>query len=400
MMEGAVSKEYAPKQFLRQADNALLGQYFTARHRLTDITFDERDETDVDTVNDAWHAQPGDVREEIERDFRDIYELASADGTRTLIEEGRFHHLDLSDDLEACEGFLNKAFWVFLHQPRLFDVALVMNRSDHLNRRYWRKRVDLPRAEPDVSSAALGQLQRAMAAYFRENQGRGKHCHVDTYLRGDRHHYFFAYPEDYADTFIGYSSDGRFERRAQKPAFEVVFIYDPVDGALDLYAQGGRAVNEDLQRIFVRTILHNDLPDDTGRGRVYDLNRLKHRRFAFPTDPADRIREVRIKELRFSLLGTRRRITYEVDPLGPTDEIYDLIEMSLADSRLPLATVNVFSAVLQMRFDTAGRNGRPTKTVTFRVSYPDSCNLRDRPEHLVAKKYVKEWGLQHVRPAL
>ena len=109
---------------------------------------------------------------------------------------------------------------------------------------------------------------------------------------------------------------------------------------------------------------------------------------------------MRIKELRFSLLGTRRRITYEVDPLGPTDEIYDLIEMSLADSRLPLATVNVSSAVLQMRFENAGRNGRSTKTVTFRVSYPDSCNLRDRPEHLVAKKYVKEWGLQHVRPAL
>ena len=118
-----MSKEYAPKQFLRQADNALLGQYFTARHRLTDINFDELDETDVDAVNDAWHGQPGDVQEEIERDFRDIYELASSEWTRTLIEEGRFHDLDLSDDLEACEGFLNKAIWVFLHHPRLFDVA-------------------------------------------------------------------------------------------------------------------------------------------------------------------------------------------------------------------------------------------------------------------------------------
>ena len=55
MMEDAVSKEYAPKQFLRQADNALLGQYFTARHRLTDINFDELDETDVETVAPTHH---------------------------------------------------------------------------------------------------------------------------------------------------------------------------------------------------------------------------------------------------------------------------------------------------------------------------------------------------------
>jgi len=32
--------------------------------------------------------------------------------------------------------------------------------------------------------------------------------------------------------------------------------------------------------------------------------------------------------------------------------------------------------------------------VTFRISHPDSCNLKDKPEHLVVKQYLKRWGIE------
>lgn len=387
--------DYAPKQFLRQAEIALLKEYFAARGELGELDWDGMKEADADPIYEAWQQLPDSSLEQIDGDFRNIFDLASAEGTRTLIEEGHFHQIDLKPDLDARDGFLNKAFWVFLNHRRVFDVAHILDRSDHLNRRYWRKRKDIPKKKPDISPEAITELERSISAYYRERQGRGRRCHVDKYLRGDRYHYFFAYPQDYTDTFVGYDDEGKFERKRQNPAFEVIYIYDPVDGTLDLYAQGGKDIKKDLQELFARTILHEELGEEDDDARPYELNGLKKRDFPFPTDPADRITEVRVKELRLSVIGNaRNRVTFDVTPNGATDEIYDFMAKSLHEQRLPMAMVNVSSAVLQVRFDNTDGKGRSTKTVTFRISHPDSCNLKDKPEHLVVKQYLKRWGIE------
>ena len=97
-----MAREYAPKQFLRQAENELLSTYFTAGGWLEKIEWDRLlDETEIDPVYDAWQALPEAQQEEVEHDFRSIHDLASHDGTRTLLEEGQFHQLDLTADLDA-----------------------------------------------------------------------------------------------------------------------------------------------------------------------------------------------------------------------------------------------------------------------------------------------------------
>ncbi|MCD6416388.1 MAG: hypothetical protein J7M08_06800 [Planctomycetes bacterium] len=391
-----MANDYAPKLFLRQAENVLLKEYFTARGELGDIDWDGMAETDVDAVYAAWQALPEDKVEQVEQDFRDIFDLASEDGTRALIDESRFHDpdMDLATELEEHDGFLNKAFWVFLNHRELFDLVSILDRADHLNGRYWRKRKDMPKKRPDLSAGAIKELGDALGAYYRENQGRGKWCNVEHYIRADRYHYFFAYPKDYTDTFIGYDEQGRFERRRQNPAFEVVFVYDPVDGTLDLYAKGDKNLKLDLQKLFARTILHEEIGEENRNSQPYELNRLKDRAFAFPTDPADRITGVRVRQLRLSIVGNeRKRITFEVPPKGSPADIHDLISEALHEQRLPLSMVNVTSAVIQMRFSN-GSGRRREKTVSFRISMPDSCNLKDKPEHLVAKKYLKRWGLE------
>ncbi len=390
-----MASEYAQKQYLRQAEIVLLRQYFEARGELDSLNWEDLSEADVTPIHEAWQILPELSLAEIDDDFRSIFDLASTDGTRTLIEEGHFHKIDLKPHLDAQEGFINKAFWVFLNHRRVFDVAHILDRSDHFNRRYWRKRKGLPKKKPDLSPAAIAELEHSISTYYREKQGRGRHCHVDKYLRGNRYHYFFAYPQDYTDTFVGFDGDGKFERKRQNPAFEVVYVYDPDDGTLDLYAQGGKDIKKDLQELFARTVLHEELGEEDSNSQPYELNPLKKRSFKFPTDPADRVIEVRIKELRLSIVGSaRNRITFEATPTGATDEIYGFIEKALHEDRLPMAMVNVSSAVIQVRFDNTGGKGRATKTVTFRISYPDSCNLKDKPEHLIVKKYLKVWGIE------
>ena len=70
------------------------------------------------------------------------------------------------------------------------------------------------------------------------------------------------------------------------------------------------------------------------------------------------------------------------------------MQEALHEQRLPLSMVNVTSAVIQMRFANGNGRDRSGKTLSFRISFPDSCNLKDKPEHLVAKKYLKLWGLE------
>jgi len=389
-----MANDYAPKLFLRQAENALLREYFTARDELADIEWGNLKETEVEPIYAAWQALPEEKVEEVEQDFRDIFDLASAEGTRTLIEEGRFHELDIRAELDTRDGFLNRAFWVLLKHRSVFNVAHILDHADHLDGRYRRKRKDFPKKQPDLTPSAKADLEDALTAYYRE-QGRGKHCHVDMYFRESRYHYFFAYPQDYTDTSLEYDDKGRFDRRPRKPAFEVVFTYDPLDGTLDLYAQGDKRLKQDLQKLFARVILHEEIGDENKNSVPYELNKLKDRTFAFPTEPADCITEVRVRQLRLSILGNeRKRITFEVPPKGPLAEIHDLMQQALHEQRLPLSMVNVTSAVIQMRFDNRNGRGRSEKTLSFRISFPDSCSLKDKPEHLVAKKYLKQWGLE------
>ena len=391
-----MSNDYAPRQFLRQVQIALLREYFTRRKTLGDVAWDSLTEAEVEPIYEAWHGLPEVERKEIESDFRRVHALGAADGTRALIEEGHFHHLDLTSGLDAVDGHLNKAFWTFVHHTQVFNVAERLHRADHLNGRFWRKRKDIPKKQPDVRPQALEELANAVAAYYWERQGRGSPCRAEAYLRVDRYHYVFVYPKDYADTFTGYDDDGQFERRRWNPAFEVIYIYDPDDGALDLYVQGDRKIVRDLQELFGRAILHDELGAETRHSEPYDLNGLKRRDFSFPTNPADRVKEVRVSALKLSLVGSpKKRIIFEVtDSNAPTDAVYDLMETALHERRLPLSMVNVSSAVIKMVFENTNGHGRQTKILTFRVSYPNSCNLKDSPEALVAKQCLKEWDIE------
>lgn len=392
-----MANDYAPRLFLRQTENALLKEYFAAHGELTGIDWPHLRETEAETVYAGWMALPEERQEQVEQDFRDIFDLASAEGIRTVIDEARCSRVDITADLDARDGFLNKAFWVFLNHRDLFNRVALLDHADHLSRRYWRKRKDLPRKQPDISAQALKELGDAVGAYYRENQGRGKWCRAEHYIRANGFHYFFAYPKDYTDTFVGYDDAGRFERRRQNPAFEVVFIYDPVDGTLDLYAQGDKKLKQDLQTLFARAILHEEIGEENRNSIPYDLSGLKNRTFAFPTDPADGVTEVRVRELRLSVVGNeKKRITFEVPPKGNQGDVHDLVEQALHEERLPLAMVNVTSAVIQMRFNNTNGNGRAAKTVSFRIAVPDSCNLKDTPHHLIARKYLKRWELERV----
>jgi hypothetical protein len=83
----------------------------------------------------------------------------------------------------------------------------------------------------------------------------------------------------------------------------------------------------------------------------------------------------------------------EADPeLGPHD-IYDMIESDLNRRRITKLSVNVTQVTLAFEFEPV--DGRKPGSMSFDVSYPDSCSLRNqRPERLeMALKYLKRWNI-------
>lgn len=387
-------QHYAPKSFLRDTSNRLLRECFK---EVLDVDWESLPEHKIDVVYDKWQELPDKQRVSIERQFEDAEELNSEQGIQALVDECAFHGIDIATEWqqEGLESFRDRALWVAMNHPRAFEVAGIINHAHNLSRRYWKKRGNMPKRHPDVSPEAIERFREAISAYFRQAQGRGHRCTVDPYLRVQRYHYFFAYPDDYANTYLGHDDGGQFVRRPQRPAFEVVFLYDPVDGTLELYAQGRKEMHESLQTIFCRELLEQELPPEGPNSHPYELNGLKTRGFGFPTDPADGVDDARVRKLRLSVLGGhKRRIWLEADPDGGPEDVYDMMEEYLNERNLPSSLVNVTTATISMKIAALGdlKGG----TVTFDVSYPNSSNLKsEKRERLraIAEKYIKEWGI-------
>lgn len=384
---------FNPKHVLRQISNPLKKALFERQGHSLPIAWDQITTVQNDDVFHAWQALADGPRKQIEIVLHDVYELATEEGVRVLIEEGQHHGLDLAEDLETMDSRFDKAMWVFLNHHEIWDAAVMFARADCLSSaRSWTKRGDLPVVEPGTSQEHIAKLKEALSAFYRERQGRGHHKWVEHFKRGGNQDYYFVYLSDYAETHINFDDAGQFKKRPDRRAFEIVFAYDRDAGTLDMFAKGGQKVIEPLQRIFSRVILGKDLPPADPNERPYRLDHLMDRGFGFPTDPEDGIEEVALRRMRVSIVGNRRRrILLEPDEELGRDAVYDMLEQDLNRAKLPRSILHVTKVTIQMRFSGNG-NGR---ALEFDVSYPNSCNLKSRREELrlIGEKYMKRWKI-------
>ncbi|MBN2585021.1 MAG: hypothetical protein JXL80_18310 [Planctomycetes bacterium] len=385
-----MARDYSPKAFLRHAPNALLKEYFSGERALAGIDFDTLGESEIDGVFAAIEAlSPGDQRE-IEADFRAVNELSTAAGVRAIVEEAAFWKKDWAASFEAMANHYERALWTFLNDHRVFAVATDLAYMDSMTP--GRRRFVGLHLDPAVDTSDLANLEEELCKFY-ARQGRGHHCHVDNYLRHDpERHCYFAYPEDYATTDESFDDAGHFERKSRKPAFEIIFIYRPEDGLLEVNARGKKEEITALQELFCRTILGlKGLPDD--RRPAFDLSGLKRRDFDFVTDPHDDIQSVVVKLLRLDLAGGfNRRIILEANASQRApDAVYDLLDEALNKQQLRVDDALLYRVKLQFVFGS--RDGKRPKTLTFEIAHPDRCTLKDDPYDQVAKKYLKRWKI-------
>ncbi|WGS83803.1 hypothetical protein [Methylomonas sp. UP202] len=388
-------RHYTTRDFFRQMPNALLARFFQERGLLLDFDFAAMPDSKPDALFAAWLELPENQRHKLDGEFRDIFEMSCEKGFKAIIDEAEWQMQPTPetltafiDALSAQPSHYHRAMLTYLDHAECWRGATRFFHADTLP--YWRKRKNMDHKPAAVDDASIRELADLIRHYFHRTEGRGNNCVVEPLKRGDLD-YFFAYPEDYSQQSIEWI-DGEFGRRPHNPAFEVVYVYSQKDGSLDLNFRGSHKAIEPLQGMFANAILKLDeLPPDPKDQRVYDLNPLRRKSFHFSYGVGSGIEQVLVKKLRLSSRARKGdRITLEADALEDSDAIYTLLDK--IGQSVPLHLFNITQVELAASIIT--KPDKPAKTVTIRITYPNSCSLKYDEVDLKLRDMLEASGIE------
>lgn len=387
-----MARDFSPITFFQRVPNALLGRYFREKHDvLHDVAFDALEENRIaaEAVYQAFSGLPEGNQAEIEAECQDIDAMANQAGVTALIDEATDFHQNATfpEAINQINSFHGKVMWTFLEYPNYWAGATSILHAENIPDAYWKKRNDLPHVTPHVQPEDSDRLADGLSHYFHSKEGRGRHCKVDVFRKRGREH-FFAYLSDFGQSDFEWEGN-TLSPRARHPAFEIIFVYTQTEGSLDIYAPHNTKYVDDLQQIFADTILKlNELDEFAGDDRVYNLDKLADRAFVFRPPLDSGIKTVLVRRLRFSLFGAgKRKVAVEAHTDQNSKAVYDLMD------RLRLPPFHVTQAEITVIF-LAPVPGTRTRTRTFRISYPNWCNLHHEGRDLVIRKMLVASGIE------
>lgn len=384
-----MGRNYSPKSFFRHAPNAMLVKYFAKCGVLAEHDFSGVSETKIEPIYQAWLSLSDAQRGEMERDFKEIDALACEGGVKAILDEADWHGENLAEVLDEYAGFHEKAFWVFLERPKYWPAASAFCRADSISSSQWNECRTVSKAPARVDEASIRDLERALSHYFHHNEGRGKNCTVEPYRRG-KLDYFFAYPEDYAQSSIEYEGPN-FKRTARHPAFEIIFVYSQDEGKISLYMKGNKDTKKQVRALFADKILGLELGEFVEDERVYDLTPLQSSNPPFQFSPDLGIQSVAVKKLRLAINGTKERITLEANPTQNPNAIYELREKLCKD--IPASQMTITQAGIVVTYTPDPATGK-IATRSFDVNWPNSCSLRHDGKDATIRQMLAASGME------
>ncbi len=378
-----MARQYKLKSFLRYLDDALIREYLKTKGIHRELPAKDDKETPADYWERLIRALPQKEVDAIEAGFQEVSEMAMESGILSLTRMGRDHDIDITGEIKDVENPHNQALHCYLKHPEIFEETATLHRIEELRSKKERTGLRSKTAKQVINRKDA--LAEALRQFFTEQDGRGLHCHVDAYSFSNRV-CLVAHPEDYAQTDLHYEGE-QLRRASRRPCFEVVFIYYPDAGRLELWAKGGRDREKELMDIFNHQVLEDETPLDPMQ-KVYDLNRLFDENVVLAGQLEDQIEDIRVKLLRFDFkFGGRQRITLEMDQEGGLKPMQELMKHKGINAEY----YNITQARIHIKFPGKGKKGG----VTMQITAPDKCNLNSSPLHLKAEKYLKLWNLEN-----
>lgn len=380
-----MAKTFNPQQFLARLDPSLAATYYQKQKDLR-LTFDvdptwtkkEAGEANSDFLQSLTDEQ----REIAESDFRIVNELKSYAGADMIYQKAQQLNLELPDDFDQY-SLQDKALWFYLKYPDEF-ISTTDEYELHDGSGWAEVYID---NKPGNNIEDKGSaLARAVSTFYWDHFNKGKYC-IPRLYKYDGKISYILYPQDHARTDVTYSGpDSLDDIRRTIPVMKVYFTYDPKYSVLSVRAKGGKPVKKRLQKIFAETVLQQ--PESSIAGRMYDLNLLKEKDFAFDYDPTE-IETVKVKATGLKAYDDSFRATLRFgrDTLGGTEDMMQ----TLQNLNNPQHNAYISQAVIYIKFKRKPKGSRGTVTVT--LTFPQSHNLAETKLHYRVKELLREWSL-------
>lgn len=383
-------RQFTISHFVQNINIELLEAYF----KQANITFPDNlkiTEDDKKPNAEAIETYIGSLdvtqQEKVINDFIEINELSYEGGILTILDVANTYKIALLDEVSALAGYNNQSLFCFLNYNDTFQLAMQFAHFDNLSTKTVKYGL-LKKSQEEVNNNEIkSDLEAELKVYFKQKEGRGQNCNIQITTYKDRV-FYRALPQNYSQFVFEYDLSGKLNRNLVNPVFEVIFIYYPSEGKLELSCNFRNKRRKELIDIFNKVVLKDDKNLEDGL-QTYDFNRIVASDFVMPIKSEDKVSWAYLKQIRLSYKYiSARKIILEVDDKN-TDGAKAVHEM-IKELRLNLEQLNVTQATFKIKFEGAGNKGSVTSVIT----YPDKCNLSDTPTHQKAKDYLKYWKLE------
>lgn len=373
-----MAKAFDIRHFFRRAPRDWLARYFDRAGLLKDFNWSALGKRKIDPLLHRWNEVDEFQRGQCVEVFRNIKLIATPACKVQIIDEAAYHGLtdEVGRKLQELGDFYACAFWVLLELPKCWEGALRYALADGKSKKYWRKRVNMPKLGRRPTEEDAKALAAALTQLFTTSEGRGSKCVVHPYRRGEdgKREYFFAYPEDHKHTPLVFDED-ELVACPHNPAFEVIFIHNDEDQTLSIWHEGDKERVRDIQVAFAAAVLRTRIARDSPRDdRAYDLQRFLDPNFTFNPDPSLGIESVEVRKLRVRVAGRNgRTLLVDLNTDTPSEVIHRDLAAALAD--VPPSQREVTLVGLCVTFELLPHE-KDKRTRTFQIVTPNSCNLK------------------------
>jgi hypothetical protein len=388
-----VAQDLDIPQFFRRAPTDWLERYFKAQRLLVGFDWKTVSVRNVDSLMEAFLSLDEDTRGRLIEDFAYIKLLATPVGKLQIIDEAAYHEVqdEVADQLNKLDDVYACAFYVCLHHKECWEGAVFYAAADGKPKRYWRKRINLPRLGRLPTDDDGRALEQAISEVFRKKEGRGDHCIVRQLRRGERE-YYFAYPQDHKLNTIQYDK-GKMTKRPYNPAFEIVIVHNDSEGTLSIWHQGPKNRVKDLQQAFANAVLKQEIPwDNPPDDRVYDLDCFLDRRFQFSPAEELGVAKVEVRKIGIKVLGDDPHVvTIDLGPDADSQVLGRRIEAVTAGIRPTLRKVARVGC--RVTFERSAEDKR-IKTRSFELAWPNSCSLQNDAHGILIQRMLGDHGIE------
>lgn len=387
--------QYTPKDLFYRAHKPLLGRFFHQHGALTEIDFSKLKPREYQPILKAWNALDDATRRHLDGLLLAIHEIASEKGIRAILDAVQRTGFESEDSLARLRSnetnLLERAFIAYLDFDDYWPKAREFFFADNHTTSY--KRRNLPRKTPTTDRGSIAGYQKSLGDYFNQTQGKGQCCKAEHLSRNDLD-YVIALLEDYTEQRPEWEG-GAVDTVQRRPAFEIVCVYDRRHGTLDTHCPGGRKVVEAVQAFFALHILKAEkLDPDEDDDRVYELEPLLDRTFAFRTDTSEHVRSIRRKHFRFTEEVTGDRVILATDTRKDPYALNDMLDRYRDAMRLGNLALD------QVKF--SARAADPAtgewKTREFNITLPNACALKYEGRDLAIRQVLEASDIEARQP--